>query len=171
MINYNLSFKYALYGSVLGFVVLLLLLFSGNSPWSSASWMGAWIPGITAYFAMKTYALEEQESQVLYGAVLKRSMLVILFQAFFYNLMAAVFVYLFSVDAVDLYQTEMMQNAAQLKTMVGAEMYDQIILELEKITFTTLAFWDFIYKLIGGFMVSLILAAIFKKNKPIFDNE
>ena len=70
-----------------------------------------------------------------------------------------------------MYHFEMMQNAEQLKIMVGEEMYAQLIVELEKITFTTLAFWDFIYKLIGGFLVSLILAGIFRKNKPIFENE
>jgi len=160
-----------LYGTALGILVFILLLLSGNSPWSSASWMGAWIPGITAYFALKTYASENQESVVLYSTTLKRSMLIILFQALFYNLAATIFVYLFNADAIGLYKAEMMQNAEQLKTMVGEEMYTQLIIELEKITFTTLAFWDFIYKLIGGFLVSLVLAGVFRKNKPIFENE
>ncbi len=168
-IDYNTTLKYAGYGALLSFVVMILLLVSGNSPWSSASWMGCWIPGVTAYFALKIYHQNNSDSS--YGVSLRRSIMVIFFQALFYTLAAIIFSLVVNTGAVDLYQTEMMANAAQLQTMMGEEMFTQLAKELENLSFSTLAFWDFIYKLIGGFIVSLILASIFRKNNPIFENE
>ncbi|MCB0380836.1 MAG: DUF4199 domain-containing protein [Flavobacteriales bacterium] len=168
-IDYNTTLKYSGYGALLSFVVMILLLVSGNSPWSSASWMGCWIPGVTAYFVLKIY--HQNNSVVSYGNSLRRSMMVIFFQALFYTLAAIIFSLVVNTGAVDLYQTEMMANAAQLQTMMGEEMFTQLAKELENLSFSTLAFWDFIYKLIGGFIVSLILASIFRKNNPIFENE
>ena len=170
MEKYNTSIKYGVYGAALSFVVLIILLFSGNSPWSSASWMGCWIPGMTAYAVLKLNREEQPEMIVSYGGALKQSMLVILFQALFFNVLAVLFTSIFETGALDLYRAEMMQNAEQLETLMGEQMFNQVVDELQRINYFTLAFWDFIYKLIGGFIISLIFAAIFKKNKPIFEN-
>lgn len=168
-IDYNTTLKYAGYGALLSFVVMILLLVSGNSPWSSASWMGCWIPGITAYFVLKIY--HQNDSVVSYGVSLRRSMMVIFFQALFYAIISNVFALVVSTGAVEMYKKEMLANAMQLQVMMGDEMFEQLSKELDNLTFSTLAFWDFIYKLIGGFIVSLILAGIFRKNNPIFENE
>lgn len=168
-IDYNTTLKYAGYGALLSFVVMILLLVSGNSPWSSASWMGCWIPGITAYFVLKIY--HQNDSVVSYVISLRRSMMVIFFQALFYAIISNVFALVVSTGAVEMYKKEMLANAMQLQVMMGDEMFEQLSKELDNLTFSTLAFWDFIYKLIGGFIVSLILAGIFRKNNPIFENE
>ena len=170
MEKYNTSIKYGIYGAALSFVVLIILLISGNSPWSSASWMGCWIPGMTAYYVLKLNREEQPEMIVSYGRALKQSMQVILFQALFFNVALVLFMSIFDTGAIDLYRGEMMQNAEQLEALMGEQMYNQVVDELQRISYVTLAFWDFIYKLIGGFIVSLIFAGIFKKNKPIFEN-
>ncbi len=162
--------KYGLYGALLGFVVLILLLVSGNSPWSSASWMGCWIPGITAYYVLKLQAEENQNTNILFLEVFKKSMSVIFYQALFFTVISILFTAIFNTGALDLYQAEMLQNAEQIKLLMGDEMFDKVVSELENISYPSLAFWDFVYKLIGGVIVSLILASIFKKNKPIFEN-
>lgn len=170
MENYNTSIKYGIYGAALSFVVLIILLFSGNSPWSSASWMGCWIPGMTAYYVLKLNREEHPEMEVSYGSALKQSMQVIFFQALFFNVASILFTSIFETGAIDLYRAEMMQNAEQLEVLMGEQMFNQVVDELQRISYITLAFWDFIYKLIGGLIVSLIFAGIFKKNKPIFEN-
>jgi hypothetical protein len=171
MDKYSNTLKYGLYGAALSFVVLILLLVSGNSPWSSASWMGCWIPGVTAYFVLKLNKEENPEALIYFYKVFKQSMNVIFFQALFFTIISILFTSIFDTGALEMYQAEMMQNAEQLAALMGEEMFDQVINELENISYFTLAFWDFVYKLFGGAIVSLILAGIFKKNKPIFENE
>ena len=65
----------------------------------------------------------------------------------------------------------MLQYAEQIKQLVSEEIYNEAMVELQNATYSTLAFQDFTNKLIGGLIVSLILAGIFRKNKPIFENQ
>lgn len=165
------SLKYGLYGAVLSFVVMLLLLFSGNSPWSSASWMGCWIPGVTAYFVLKLYKEENTDIAISFFKVFKQSVQVIFFQALFFTIISVVFSGIVNTGAVEMYKAEMLVNEESIRLILGEEGVEMLNKELNNATFSTLAFSDFINKLIGGTIVSLILAGIFKKNKPIFENE
>lgn len=171
MDKYSNSLKYGLYGAALGFVVLILLLVSGNSPWSSASWMGAWIPGVTAYYVLKLYKEEHPDITISFYQVFKKSMQVIFFQALFFTTISVLFSVVIDTGAVEMYKAEMLANEESVKLILGQEGVDLLNKELNNATFITLSFSDFINKLIGGTIVSLILAGIFKKNKPIFENE
>lgn len=165
------TLKYGLYGALIGLVFFLLLSFSGNSPWGSASWMGSWIPGITAYFAIKTYKDDSEEDSFSFSELFKISLSTIFFQALFVNILTLSSAIILKTDALEIYRAEMAQNADQLKAMISSEMYNQLQTELQNISYNTLAFWDFIYKLIGGLLVSLILAGTLRKNKRIFENQ
>ena len=171
MEKYSTTLKYGLYGAALSFVVLILLLVSGNSPWSSASWMGAWIPGVTAYFVLKLNKEENPDAVNSFYQVFKQSMQVIFFQALFFTIMAMLFSSIVNTGAVEMYKAEMLANEESVKLILGEEGVEMLNKELNNATFITLSFSDFINKLIGGTIVSLILAGIFKKNKPIFENE
>ena len=171
MEQYKISFKYGLYGALIGLIFYLLLLFSGNSPWGSASWMGSWIPGITAYFAIKTFKKNAEQDDFTFSQLFRIGFSAIFFQAMFVNILTLVVATVLNTNAIEIYKAEMTQNAEQLKEMISVNMYNQLQIELQNISQSVLAFWDFIYKLIGGLIVSLILARTFKKNKPIFDNQ
>lgn len=170
MVNFNISIKYGLYGALVGMIIFLILIFTNNSPWSSASWMACWIPGVTAYFALKEYNSLLNEKLISFSMVLRRSMMVIFFQALFYNAIVSIIALLFNTHAVEMYQFEMMQNASHMKSMVGQEVFTQIVKELESISFITLAFWDMVYKIIGGFLITLFMALILKRNNPVLDS-
>ena len=170
MEQYKISFKYGLYGALIGLIFYLLLLFSGNSPWGSASWMGSWIPGITAYFAIKTFKEDTDQEDFTFSKLFRIGFATIFFQAMFVNILTIIVATVLNTNAIEIYKAEMAQNAEQLKTMISVDMYNQLQTELKNISQSVLAFWDFIYKLIGGLIVSLILARTLKKNKLIFDN-
>jgi hypothetical protein len=169
MNKYNTSLKYGLYGALIGVVFFYLLLFSGNSPWGSASWMGSWIPGISAYYSVKTFIYFADDDSFKFSALFRISLITIFYQALFYNLLTVISSLFIQTNAIEIYKDELIQNAEQMKAMLSEQMYNQLILELQNLTHSTLAFWDFIYKLMGGTIVSLILASIFIKNKPIFE--
>lgn len=169
MNNYNTSLKYGFYGALIGVVFYFLLLFSGNSPWGSSSWMGSWIPIVSAYFALKTYIYYSEKDTFKFSEFFRVSFISIFYQALFYNTLTVLLSSFIQTNAIEIYKQELIQNAEQMKTMLSEEMYKQLMLELQNLTHATLAFWDFIYKIMGGLIVSLILAGIFLKNKPIFE--
>lgn len=171
MEQYKIALKYGLYGALIGLVFYLLLLFSGNSPWGSSSWMGSWIPGVTAYFAIKTFKEDTQQDSFAFSQLFRLSFSTIFFQAVFVNILTFIVATVLNTNAIEIYKAEMAQNAEQLKAMISVDMYNQLQIELQNISQSVLAFWDFIYKLIGGLIVSLILAKSLKSNKPIFDNQ
>lgn len=167
MKNYNTSLKYGLYGALIGVVFFYLLLFSGNSPWGSSSWMGSWIPGISAYFSLKTFIYYSDDDSFKFSALFRISFITIFYQALFYNILTVVISSFIQTNAIEIYKEELIQNAEQMKAMLSEQMYNQLILELQNLTHSTLAFWDFIYKLMGGTIVSLILASIFRPRSSI----
>lgn len=171
MEQHKISITYGFYGALLGVVFYGLLIFSGNSPWGSASWMGSWIPGISAYFSLKTFRQESEEEIFSFSKLFRTSISTIFFQALMVNIITVLLANVLQVNSLEIYRDEMLQNAEQMKSLVSEKMFKQLLIELENISYSTLAFWDFIYKIIGGIIVSLILAGIFRKNKPIFENQ
>ena len=169
MTKYKIPIKYGLYGAVLGFVFYLMLLFSGNSPWSSASWMGCWIPGVTALFSIKQYT-KDNSLDASFSTLFVVSLIVIFLQAFCFNLIAFLFALLFETNAIEMYKTEVFQYAEQIATILGEEFYGKMAEEMENITLFSLTFGDFTNKIIGGIIVSLILAGFLKKNKPSLES-
>jgi hypothetical protein len=89
----------------------------------------------------------------------------------FVNILTLIVASVLNTNALEIYKAEMAQNAEQIKEMISVDMYNQLQIELKNISQSVLAFWDFIYKLIGGLIVSLILARTLRQNKPIFDNQ
>jgi hypothetical protein len=170
MEQYRTPLIYGLFGAILGFVFYLMLLFSGNSPWSSASWMGCWIPGVTALFSIKKIQTINPGLNFPFSEVFKIALITIVAQAMIFNLIALIFGLFFGANAIQMYQQEFIEYAEQIKTLIGDEKYVQLQEELQKTTLVSLTFGDFMNKIIGGIIVSLILAGILKNNKPSFKN-
>lgn len=160
---YKVPMSYGFYGGLLGFGFYLLLLFSGNSPWSQSSWMGAWIPAVSAFFVIKKVKLLNADSFFPFSSIFRVAWITILFQAIFYNVITLIFGVLLGDSALEMYKLEVIENAAQIKNVYGDELTDSMLAEMENITVFSLAFTDFILKIIGGVIVSLILAGILKE--------
>ncbi len=169
MEQYKTPLKYGLYGAIVGFVFYLMLLFSGNSPWGTSSWMGCWIPGMAAFFGAKVIRDNENEGFMTFGKVFIASMLIIVTQAFIFEILAFIFNGVGNIDPVSIYKSEFIANAEQMRDLIGDEVYYRMEEEIEGETFYNLVFTDFTLKIIGGALVSLIIASIVKKNKPIFE--
>ena len=117
MENQKTSLIYGAYGAFLGIVFYFMLLLSGNSPWSPSSWMGAWIPGVTAYYVLKLYKEEHPDITISFYQVFKKSMQVIFFQALFFTTISVLFSVVIDTGAVEMYKAEMLANEESVKTM------------------------------------------------------
>ena len=167
MENQKIPLIYGLYGALLGFAFYFMLLVSGNSPWSSASWMGAWIPAVTAFFSIKKHISLKTEPFVTFSEVFRVAMIAILIQAAAYELLVLLSDAILDTGALEIYLAEVAEQADKVKDVLGEDFSNKIIDEIKKKSFSTLAFEDFVSKIIGGVIVSLILAATLKKNKPL----
>lgn len=165
--NHKTTLIYGLYGALLGFAFYFMLLVSGNSPWSSASWMGAWIPAVTAFFSIKKYISLKVDPFVSFSGIFRVAMIAIFTQAAVYEMLMLFSNALMDTGAMEMYHAEVLEYADQISGVFGDELYEKMMVEIEKTTLSSLAFGDFIYKIIGGVIVSLILAATLKKNKSL----
>jgi len=166
MENQKVSLVYGFYGALLGVAFYFMLLVSGNSPWSSASWMGAWIPGVTAFLSIKKHQALRTEPYISFSQIFVIALIAILTQAAVYNIMVLFVGNVIDTGAIEMYHAEVLEYTVEMKDLFGAEIYDKMLKEIEKTTLSSLAFGDFIYKIIGGVIVSLILSTTLKKNKP-----
>jgi putative flippase GtrA len=167
MENQKTSLIYGAYGAFLGIVFYFMLLLSGNSPWSPSSWMGAWIPGVTAFFTIKKYLSFKTESFISFSEIFRIAIIAIIAQAAIFEVLVLFSNALIDTGALEMYHTELAEQAEQISDVFGEELTEKMMLEIKKTTLMSLAFGDFIYKIIGGVIVSLILAATLKKNKSL----
>ena len=168
MIRYGLH-----YGGILGassFAMFLVIYLTGNNPLGNISWIGAWIPIVIISIAVKSYRLHEGEGFISYGDGLKTGLATSFFGGLLSALLVFIFCTLFDSTLVDrfkeesLAQLELMEG--QFKSMISESMYDQAVEAYNKIDLKSIAMNEFFNKLTSGLILSLIIAAIYKKNKP-----
>jgi hypothetical protein len=162
------------YGSLAGiasFAFFLILYLLGYNPLGGLSWLGAWIPIVFIVLGIKKHRDENLDGYISYGQALGQgTMISIVFASFF-----AILVYLFGtlIDGtiVDAVVQESIEALEKARGFMSEEMIDMTIEQLEQTTIGNLAMTDFWNKFFGGFIVSLIVSAILKRNKSIFEEE
>lgn len=167
--HFKTPLKYGLYGAITGFVFYLILQFSGNNPWGTAGWLGFWIPGMAIFYGVKLYRDNEKEGIISYSSALGVCMMAIFVQAFVFEIVVYLFDVLISNNIVEMFKVELIANAEEARIFLGDELYYQMEEQVNEYTVSTILFSDFLNKLIGGFIVSLILAGVLKKEKLIFE--
>jgi len=173
MMQFKTPLTYGLYGSLIGFMFFVVLLISGNSPWGNASWAGAWIPGLAVYFGVKIYRDNDMKGYVTYGQAFLACMVVVVAQAFVYEILTYIFSLATDSNAIEAYKQEVMMSVEATEEMmvslVGEEMFEKAISEVENMSLSQVTISDFQSKIIGGVIVSLILAGVLTRKKPIFE--
>ena len=167
-------FRYGLhYGGILGassFAMFLIIYLTGNNPLGNASWLGAWIPAVVIAVAVKSYRTHEGEGFISYGEGFRTGLITALLGGVLSALLIYIFCTLFDSTLVErfkadsLAQLELMEG--QFKSMLSDKMYDQAVDAYNNIDLQSIAMNDFFNKLLSGIILSLIIAAVYKRNKP-----
>lgn len=80
------------------------------------------------------------------------------------------FAFFVDTNVVEMYIREVAQYTEQIGELLGEEFYDKMEQEMENITLFSLTFGDFTNKIIGGVIVSLILAGLLKQNQSSLES-
>lgn len=156
-------------GGLAYFVLFCLLYFMGFNPLGNASWIGFIVFPTMLVYSIKNYRDKYLDGAISFGKAFQTG----LTTSFFYASFVGILVYLFGLtigtDLVQLQIDEAMKGMEYASKYIGEDMTDTIIEELKKMNIGRLAWGDFQNKFIGGLILSLIIAAFLKKEKPLFD--
>jgi len=166
--------RYALhYGGIQGvatFALFILLYMIGINPLGNASWLGAWIPVLIISKSTRSYRDNELEGFISYGEGFRMGFLTAAAGGLLSALLVFIFCTLVDGTLIDefknqtLMQLEQVEN--QMKGLIGDTFYDNAVDTYNKINLQTVVSGEFFNKLLGGLIISLITAAIYKKDKP-----
>lgn len=172
MLRYSMN-----YGAVSGmgcFAVFLLIYFSGINPLGNASWLAAWIPVVVICICTKQYRENELEGFITYGQAWNVGAFTGIFSGLLYALLVYIFLKVYDNNLIEAFREE---NIAQLETlseeiksMLGTTVYETTLEGYKRLDVKTVCSSDFFNKTIGAILVSLITAAIYKRNKPAHFN-
>ena len=166
--------RYALhYGGIQGvatFALFILLYILGFNPLGNASWLGAWIPVLIISKSTRSYRDNELEGFISYGEGFRMGFLTAAAGGLLSALLVFIFCTLVDGTLIDEFKNETLlqleQVESQIKGLLGEEFFDDIIDSYNKINLQVVVTNDFFNKLLGGLIISLITAAIYKKDKP-----
>jgi len=168
MIKHSLN-----YGALSGtgcFAVFLLLYFLGVNPLGNSSWLAAWIPVVVICVSTKAYRENELEGFMTYGEAWNVGTFTGIAGAMLHALLIYIFLKEFDANLIESFKTENIDNLkkmeSELKGLIGSSVFETTLESYKRLDVKTVCSSDFFNKTIGAILVSLITAAIFKRNKP-----
>lgn len=145
------------------FAVFLGLYYKGINPLGNASWLGAWIPVVFICIATKICRDRFLAGEISYGQAMKIGLTTAMAASFLFALLVYIFATLIDNNVITMYKNEFLQGMEDTKFMFSDEMYEQTIESMDKITIINIAFTDFLAKMLGALLLTLVTAAIYRK--------
>jgi hypothetical protein len=165
-------------GSLAGAIAFALFLVYfyvlGMNPLGGIKFLSIFVPVVVMYFSMKKYKEVEGEGFMTYG----QGFVAGLIFSFVYASLNGMLIYLYGLvidgSFLELFITDNLETLGQTKdqmiSLLGEGTYKEMIAEFQNIGLGDLALSDFQSKLMGGIIITLIMAAILRQNPPVFDH-
>lgn len=170
--NTKLAANYGTIAGLIAFAYFILLAVLGQNPIGEWSMIAAVFPIYFMYAATKKYREIDMGGSIRYG----QAFIFSLTTAFFYATIFAALVYVYGSlidnELVDVVKTDLMKNMDKMTELMGDnnKFVDEAIKKIENYTLGQIAMSEYWNKIIWGFILSLIIAGILKKEKPLFDD-
>lgn len=161
------------YGSISGLICFAGFAgsyFAGINPFGAVTWLWVWVPVVMIVWAMKAVRDIEPGGPFPYGRALRIGIITSLFSATLYCLL----LYLlgrFSPGLMDIYKNQLSEGIEATKSFFPEKMLDEMYDQMDKTTITDLAWSEFFRKMLGGFIISLVAAAVLYRKNPIYPAE
>jgi uncharacterized protein DUF4199 len=152
------------------FAVFLGLYYKGINPLGNASWLGWWIPVVFICIATKIYRDRFLAGEISYGQAMKIGLTTAMAASFLFVLLIYIFASLIDSNVVTMYKNEALKGMEETKFIFSDEMYEEAIESIEKINIRNIAFNDFLTKMFGALLVSLVTAAVYRRKKQEMEN-
>ncbi|MBK7854941.1 MAG: DUF4199 domain-containing protein [Bacteroidetes bacterium] len=147
----------------------MLLYFLGVNPLGNSSWLAAWIPVVVICVSTKAYRENELEGFMTYGEAWNVGTFTGIAGAMLHALLIYIFLKVFNANLIESFKTENIDNLkkmeSELKGLIGNSVFETTLEAINALMLKLFA-PGFFNKTIGAILVSLITAAIFKRNKP-----
>jgi hypothetical protein len=160
--------KFGVMGGTAGFLVTLLLYFTGNNPYGQLSWWG-WVFIPVVVFWGLSYFKKFNDQQLGFLRALFVGWSIAFYTAISAAMLLYVFAYLAGIGPIQNHIIEMKAllaetSAEALKAkVVTPQMLEETYKGLDKTTPSTLAIDDFVKRVFVGFLSAIIGAVFFRK--------
>lgn len=171
--NENNLAKTALhYGAMSGlsvFLFFMVLYFSGFNIFGPASILGLWIPVIFIALASRFHRDHHLGGYMTYGQGFSIGLFTAFFSATMFGLAFYLFGTIYESGLLASYKTQAGMSLEEGKGILSDSLYEKAMESIDVITMSSLAFSESFNKLLGGGIISLITAAIFRRTKPVIE--
>jgi hypothetical protein len=168
--NIKIALNYGVLAGVTAFGLILLLYISGVNPLGNFSWITFWVPILFITLAIKNHRDNNQNGYIKYGEGLWLGILLSLVYASLYAMLMFMFGSFVAPEIVDVQREETIIALEPMKDAMP-ELYDRLYDEVLKLSITSIATSEFFNKAIWGTILSLVIAAILKRQPSIFEEE
>ncbi len=171
MQKYRTLLNFGSIAGLAGFVAFIIYYAIGSNPFGNVTWLTSWIPIVFIYLGTKKYRDETLGGSMTYGQAFSGGLIITLVWATLTGMLAYLFGAFIDGSFVDLYKEDTYEQLEQARGMLGDDMVDMAMKEIEKVTLGSMVQGDVINKVFGGVIVSLIIAAVNKKKPDIFETD
>ncbi len=163
---------YGAYYGLTSFCFSIILFYIIGNPFGPASWLGVWIPIVFIVTAIKKHQQNIGKGSVSYWESFRAGFFTIVCGGGLYALLIYVSASTFAGNLLDDYKGMMLREAEQLRgiSFFSENFVNTIVKGIEETTLASLISNDYTNKLFGGAFISLIVAAVYKKEKMPDDN-
>ena len=170
---YRNAMQFGAYNGLAKFVLFLLLYFTVANPLGNWTMLGALFTITFIAIGTKQFRDQACDGYITYGRALAAGLMVAVFSSALYAILLYLFGTLADGTILDAYKKENITNLDEARKYLSSEKLlskmDEAAEEIQKMSLGRLCTGFFTNGLIGGLVISLITAAIFRKNKPLFD--
>lgn len=165
----NTAIHYGAYYGLSAFIFSALLSYTLGNPLGLVSWLGVWIPVLFICLAMKHQRDNVSEGYIDYWEAFRTGLSTIFFGGILFGMLLYLFGTVVQPNLLADYKTDMLNETENMRNLkfFNEALVDSIVDGIEKTTLGSAITGDYFNKTLGAALVSLVAAAIYKRNKNI----
>jgi hypothetical protein len=167
---FRTAFHYGTLSGLCSFAYFILIYMAGKNPLAGpVTWAGVVILPIFIILGTRHHRNVDLEGYMTYARGVGIGVFVSAVAAMLYSFLIYIFGSAVDPSIIEAYVDYSITGLEQGKSWMSESMYERAMIEIEKIGMADIAISDFYKTLIGGAIVALIVAAIFRNPKPFHE--
>ncbi len=168
------AMQFGAYGGLSKFVFFLLLYFVNVNPLGNWATLGYVLTILFIVLGTRFHRDKDLGTYITYGRALGIGFAISTFISLLYSFMVYIFGMIIDPSILDAYKKESLKALDEASKMLQSETLqanmDQVVQQMEKLSMTDIAQSVFLNGIFSGLFTALIVALIFKRNRPFFDD-